>query len=219
MITDWLGSDSLGRELDSILFQTLINSFGFGISVGLLITLLLVFALFIWYIFGFNKQMTRILIVTDHIIPKIIFLMILTSTARFNQYTVMFTAITLVLLPSVLSQLMVQLKAQVKQPLLDFYATRSNHSVMFIYEILPLVRSVLILIFFTSVINSILLETVLTQLGIGFEFGIPTIGFLLSDGLSYFYINKMELITALFLILCLAVSGAVLSNKMTKSRT
>lgn len=211
-----LGFDSLGRDLNVIFVESVFRSLMFGIAVSIVITVLLIAFLFIWFRFSFTKNLTRAVIISDHIVPKLLILIILSTFSTDYKFLILMLGIIIVLLPSIYSQLMIQLNFKIHPALKDYYLTRSNYSVLFFYEILPLVSPLLILNFFSAIIHSILLETVLTHLGIGMEFGTPSIGFLLSDGLNNFYQNKTELFLALSMIIILAFSGAFISNKISK---
>lgn len=211
-----LGLDSLGRNLDEIVMESLLRSLIFGVSVSVLILLLLVFFLFIWFRLHFSKNLTRYVIIADHIVPKTLILIMLSVNSTEHKTLLLLFGIVIVLLPSFFSQMMIQINSKIHPDLKNYYLTKSNYTILFFYEIIPLVSSLLILNFFNAVIHSILLETVLTHLGIGMEFGTPSIGFLLSDGFSNFYHNKVELIIALVTIILIALSGALISNKVSK---
>lgn len=207
----WLGLDSLERDLVNIIPDAIFNSFLLGLTIALLVGSLLFFIIYLWFVQSFDYRFTRRFILFEHIIPKILFLFIISSMRGLNDYLILVIGISVVLVPSVVSQTMIQLQSVLSLPLVEYYQTKLNRKAIFFYEILPLIRPFLIVAFFSTIINAMLMESVLTYLGIGFEFGTPSVGFLFSDGLNNFYRNELELYFALTLIVTFAILGAWIS--------
>jgi len=203
------GTDSLGRDLLYILIESSGTSILLGLIVALIVTTFLIVSLY-----GVTRKsypsVFSVLMLIDHIIPK--YLLLLLFVSLFNNWGFFGFSLILGLFFSLSSatQLFSFLNKNYSEELRMIHISSGlKVSTLVFFELMPIAKVLFIQNIASSFIQSIILESILTLLGVGLKFGTPSLGFLLTDGIQSLHRNPFEFIISLFFIVILSILTSV----------
>lgn len=175
-----------------------------GMTVALLVTIFLLAALFLVVQKSYHSVFS-VLMLTDHIIPKYLFLLFFVSLFRNSGFLGFSLILSLFFVLSSVAQLFSFLNKSYSEELrMNHISSGLETSTLVFHELFPLAKELFIQNIAVSFIQSMILESVLTYLGVGLEFGTPSLGFLLSDGIQSINRNTLEFTISLVAILILS---------------
>ena len=208
-----LGTDSLGRDLFGVLLQSLATSVVLGLTVAFAVAFFLVVAL-IWRTRKSYHSVFSALMLIDNIIPKYLLLLLFVTLFKQSGFIGFALILSMFFAVSSVTQLLSFLNASYSEELeMNHISSGLKNHVLVFYELFPLSKVLFFQNIAASFIQSMILESVLTYLGVGLEFGTPSLGFLLTDGIQSINRNPIEFTVSLIGIVFFSLLASRIINK------
>lgn len=209
-----MGFDSLGRNLTDVLIQSIINSFYIGISISGIVLCIQFIGLSLIAANKFSIKLYSKLMIFDHIIPKYLFLILISTISKSRGFLTLLVTLSVFFTLQSVNLLFNSIKSAYHENLKLYHSSLGiSYLNILKEELFPLARRAIFSITLATFFMSILMEGVLTFIGVGLEFGTPSLGFLVQDGLINLNRNPFEMVTAISILMSVSIIAAYFNEK------